>query len=152
MTGEKSADSKEEWLKALKEYDGEDRIISSHEMTLKLKETPDSIIRVKSFIPSLDQAIEDFRDGELIVISGPTKNGKTLFAQTLTANFVKQQCFPLWFTYEVQVGQFLSQFPEIPLIYLPAKLKAHALPWFEERVWESFLKYRTRIVFVDQLH
>ena len=142
----------EKTLKNLAEYEGEDRIISSHEMSLKLKESPDSIIRVNSFIPSLDQAIEDFQDGELIVISGPTKNGKTLFAQTLTANFVKQQHFPLWFSYEVPARQFLSQFPDLPLIYLPAKLKAHALPWVEERVQESFIKYHTRIIFIDHLH
>jgi hypothetical protein len=138
--------------KNLAEYEGEDRIISSHEMSLKLKESPDSIIRVKSFIPSLDAAIEDFRDGELIVISGPTKNGKTLFAQTLTVNFSKQQYFPLWFSYEIPARQFLSQFPNLPLIYLPAKLKAHALPWVEERIQESFIKYHSRIVFIDHLH
>ena len=142
----------EKTLKNLGEYDGEDQIISSHEMSLKLAEAPDSIIRVKSEIPSLDSAIQDFRDGELIVISGPTKNGKTLLAQTLTGTFIKQQEFPLWFTYEVPVRQFLSQFPDFPLIYLPAKLKAHALPWVEERIQESFIKYHTRIIFIDHLH
>ncbi len=35
---------------------------------------------------------------------------------------------------------------------MPAKLKAHAMPWFEERVYESFAKYHTRIIFVDHLH
>jgi len=142
----------EKTLKDLAEYSGEDQVISSHEMSLKFEEGRDSIIRVKSFIPSLDQAIEDFRDGELIVISGPTKNGKTLLAQSLTVNFIKQQEFPLWFTYEVPVRQFLGQFPEFPLIYLPSNLKVHAMKWFQERVWESFLKYRTRIVFIDHLH
>jgi hypothetical protein len=138
--------------KNLREYSGDDQVISSVEMALKLKESPDSVIKVKSLIPSLDQAIEDFRAGELIVISGPTKNGKTLLAQTLTANFVKQQHFALWLTYEVPARQFLSQFPELPLLYLPQKLKAHAIPWLEERIWESFLKYHTRIVFIDHLH
>ncbi|MGD0625086.1 MAG: hypothetical protein ABSB32_10250 [Thermodesulfobacteriota bacterium] len=138
--------------KNLKEYEGEDQVVSSHEFALRLKENPDSIIRVKSLIPSLDVGIEDFRDGEVIGISGPPKTGKTLLAQTLTVNFAKQQYFSLWFTYEVPARQFLSQFPEMPLIYLPSKLKAHALPWFEERVQESFLKYHTRIIFIDHLH
>jgi hypothetical protein len=52
----------------------------------------------------------------------------------------------------VPVRQFLDQFHVLPLIYLPSKLKAHALPWFEERVYESFKKYHTRIVFCDHLH
>jgi hypothetical protein len=138
--------------KDLRNYQGEDRIVSSHEMNLKLKESPDSIIRVKSLIPSLDAEIQDFRDGELTAISGPTKQGKTLLAQTLTVNFAKQQYFSLWFSFEVQARQFLSQFPEMPLIYLPTRLRVHALPWLEERVYESFLKFRTRIIFVDHLH
>jgi replicative DNA helicase len=136
----------------LKEYSGEDQVISSAEMALKLKESPESILRVKSFIPSLDAAVDGFRDGELYTISGPTKMGKTLLAQSLTMSFFKQQYQPLWFSYEVPVRQFLSQFPETPFIYLPAKLKAHVLPWVEERIQEAFAKYRCRIVFIDHLH
>lgn len=154
MIKEQSRSVKEEdrRVKALQEYQGEDRIISSHEMILRLKKKPQSLVGVKSFFPSLDAAIEDFREGELIVISGPTKNGKTLLAQSLTVNFVKQQYFSLWFTYEVPVRQFLSQFPEIPLIYFPQRLKAHAMPWVEERIEEAFLKYHIRIIFIDHLH
>jgi len=121
-------------------------------MDLALREEGAGIIRVKSMIPSLDAAIEDFRDGELIAISGPTKMGKTLLAQSLTVNFVKQQQFPLWFSFEVPVRQFLSQFQELPLIYMPARLKAHALDWLVARIMESFEKFHTRIIFIDHLH
>ena len=138
--------------KNLAEYNGEDRVISSHEMKLILDKKPESMIQVKSLIPSLDKYTEGFREGELIIISGITKNGKTLCGQTLTVNFCKQNYFPLWFTYEIPARQFLSQFPELPIIYMPAKLKAHALNWVEERIAESFLKYHTRIVFIDHLH
>ena len=138
--------------KNLKGYSEEDQVISSVEMALKLKDSPDSIIRVKSLIPSLDQAVEDFRDGELIVISGPTKNGKTLLAQTLTVNFAKQQFHSLWFSFETPARQFLDRFPELPLIYLPQRLRAHAMNWIEERIQESFLKYHTRVIFLDHLH
>lgn len=144
MPGEKS--------KSLAQYDGGDKVVSSQELYLKLKEQPESIINVKSFIPSLDAAVDNFREGELIVISGPTKNGKTLLAQSLTIAFERQQLFPLWFSFEVPTRQFLNQFHSLPLIYLPSKLKAHALPWFEERVYESFEKYHTRIIFADHLH
>lgn len=142
----------EQKSKNLGEYSGEDEVLSSQEIALKLKEQPESIINVKSFIPSLDAAVDGFTEGELITISGPTKQGKTLLAQSLTVQFVKQQYYPLWFSYEVPVRQFLNQFHTLPLIYLPSKLKAHALPWFEERVQESFEKYHTRIIFCDHLH
>jgi archaellum biogenesis ATPase FlaH len=137
----------------LAEYDGEDRVISSHEMALKLQDRPESIVNIKSYIPSLDIAMDGFREGELIVLSGPTKQGKTLLGQSLTAAFVRQQYYPLWFSFEVPIRQFLSQFREpAPLFYIPEKLKPHALLWFEERVKESFEKYHTRIIFCDHLH
>jgi hypothetical protein len=136
----------------LREYSGEDQVISSQEMHLRLSKMPDSIIRVKSLFPSLDKYIDYFQDGELIAVSGPTKQGKTLFMQSLTVNFAKQNHLPLWFTFEVSAGQFLSRFPDLPSFYLPAKLKAHLLPWIEERIIESFLKYRTRIIIIDHLH
>jgi archaellum biogenesis ATPase FlaH len=137
----------------LAEYQGEDAVISSHEMALRLKESRESIIKVKSSIPSLDDALDGgFEAGELNGISGPTKGGKTLLCQTLTANFARQQYPSLWFSFEVPARQFLGQFPELPLIYMPAKLKAHVMPWIEERINESFLKYHTRIIFIDHLH
>jgi replicative DNA helicase len=141
--------SKEE---ILREYAGEDKIISSHEMEVILKSQESGFINLKSKIPSLDEATEGFRDGELIVISGPTKNGKTLLAQTLTVNFIKQQEFPLWFSFEVPPRQFLEQFPELLLFYMSARLKAHDLQWVEDRILESFLKNRTRVIFIDHLH
>jgi hypothetical protein len=67
-------------------------------------------------------------------------------------SFDKQNEPSLWFTFEVPARQFLGCFPELPLIYLPARLKAHALDWLEDRVNESFVKYHTRIVFIDHLH
>jgi len=136
----------------LSEYAGDDQVISAAEMMTRLENRPESVIQVKSFIPSLDEAIGDFREGELITISGPTKGGKTLLAQTLTQAFNKQQYFPLWFSYEVPSKQFLGQFHELPMIFMPGRLIAHVWPWFEDRVMESFLKYRTRIIFIDHLH
>jgi len=138
--------------KNLVEYDGEDKVITSQEMLLKLGQEPESRVNVKSFIPTLDKFTEGFREGELIVISGPTKQGKTLLGQSLTHAFVRQQYYPLWFSFEVPIRQFLHQIQTIPLIYIPSKLKPHALQWFEERVYESFEKYHTRIVFCDHLH
>ena len=79
----------------LKDYSGEDRVVSSHEMKLTLDSRPEAVVRVKSMIPSLDRYIEDFRAGELITISGPTKNGKTLLAQTAflrTKNLILLLC------------------------------------------------------------
>lgn len=142
----------DERLKRLKEYNAEDRVVTSHEMKLAFSKEADHFVNVKSLIPGIDQGCDGFRDGELIAVSGPTKNGKTLLAQTLTVNFAKQMVYPLWFSFEVPARQFLSQFSVLPLIYMPRKLKPRAMDWFEDRVYESFEKYHTRIIFIDHLH
>ncbi len=136
----------------LADYKGEDRIVSSYELHIALENDRATCVNVKSLIPGIDAACDGFRGGELIVISGPTKNGKTLLAQTLTVNFAKQYAFPLWFSFEVPARQFLDQFPDLPMIYMPQKLKPRAMDWFTDRVQESFVKYNTRIIFVDHLH
>lgn len=138
----------------LAEYDGEDRVVTSRELWATLSQHQESLyVNATSGIPGIDKACEGFQDGELIVISGPTKNGKTLLAQTITVNMARSATYPLWFTFEVPARQFLSQFsPQLPLIYMPAKLKPRAMDWFEDRVMEGLEKYGTRVVFVDHLH
>jgi len=98
--------------------------------------------------------MEGLQNGELISISGPTKHGKTLLAQTMTYNMVQRdQEYPLWFTFEVPPKQFLSRFPGgIPMIYMPTKLKNNSLEWLYERCLEAHAKYFTRCIFIDHLH
>lgn len=130
-------------------------IISCYEMQDILEEQGSDklFVNVKSKIPALDEAVRGFQDGELYVISGPTKNGKTLLAQSLTVAFAGQQVYSLWFSYEVHPRQFLSCFyDELPLFYMPQGLVAGSMNWIEGKILESFKKYHTRIVFIDHLH
>jgi archaellum biogenesis ATPase FlaH len=143
--------SPEERTTALRSYEGDDKIVTSHELDIIFSQE-DSLLNLRSGIALLDKFVDGFRDGEIYVISGPTKHGKTLLAQTLTVSFCKQFYYPLWFSYEVPAKQFLSQFPQIPHIYMPKVLYSHAMEWFWDRVDECFLKYHTRIIFIDHLH
>jgi predicted ATP-dependent serine protease len=112
------------------------------------------LVNVRSKLPSLDAATEHFHDGELIAVSGPTKNGKTLLAQTLTKNFAEQQYFSLWFSYEVTPRGFMNCFDDsdLPLFYMPEALKARSLEWVEGKILQGLEKKNTRIVFIDHLH
>lgn len=136
----------------LRGYDGPDRVISSYEMTDDLKKNETACIIVKSKIPGLDAATGGFQTGELITISGPTKNGKTLFSQTLTKNFHEQQVFSLWFSFELPPRQFLNCFRDLPLIFMPKILRSADMDWLEDRILEGFQKYNTRVIFLDHLH
>jgi len=136
-------------------YHGDDRIVLSKE----LKEQYDlSKEEMKKFMyrfdmPALDEAIDGVQAGEMTVISGLTGNGKTLLAQTFTRNFSEQDIPCLWFTYEVMGRQFLGQFgDQMPTFAMPNVLKSNSIDWIEERIYESVLKYETKIVFIDHLH
>lgn len=133
-------------------YEGPDRIVSSFEMAEYVKRNETDYVTVKSKIPGLDAATAGFQTGELITISGPTKNGKTLFSQTLTRNFHEQQVFSLWFSFELPPRQFLNCFRDLPLIFMPKVLRSADLGWLEDRILESFQKYNTRVIFLDHLH
>lgn len=141
-------------MKDLSKYDGPDQMVTSRELYVRLQENDQDAFKVMSGIPGLDAAIDGFQGGELITISGPTKNGKTLLAQSVTVNLAKSLNYPQWYTFEVPLRQFLSQFPpgKLPLMYMPTKLKAHAMDWLEERIQEGFQKFHSRIVFLDHLH
>jgi len=127
-------------------------IVSSYEMEAYLKKETHSILDARSNIPDLDKAVDGFRDGEVIVISGPTKNGKTLLAQSLTHEFAKQNHFALWFSFEVPTKQFIGQFSDLPLFYIPLVLQPNSMKWLEKMAMESFKLYNTRIIFIDHLH
>jgi replicative DNA helicase len=138
---------------SFEQYNGDDKVLTSFELRDELlAQKREPHVSVRSGIPGIDYACEGFRDGELIIISGPTKQGKTLLGQTFTVNFAKQKEYPGWFSYEVPARQFLEQFPNLPLFYLPSNNKAQDFNWFMERCLEAFFKYNTRVFFIDHLH
>ena len=130
------------------------KIISSYEYRDRLiAEDKNKTVRLKSFIPSLDIALEGFELGELIVLSGPTKNGKSLLFQTITNNLVTQcGIYSVWFTYELPPRQLFNRFPQLPLFYLPEHLEGHSLTWLDDCIKKAIEKVSCKAVFIDHLH
>lgn len=145
--------AEEQRIENIKQYDGEDAVISSHELAdLLHDQTNDNDERsFMSGLSNLDGLIRGFRGGELTVISGKTKSGKTLLAQTFTNNMSDAR--PLWFTYEVRMRQFIAQlgYP-VPLFFAPKKLKQNDTAWIEEKIIEGIIKYECKVVFLDNTH
>lgn len=136
----------------LSEYQGEDKIVTSYDMKAIIAEQP-KVIPIMSRLLQLDKYTGGFAPGELIAISGPRKAGKTLFSQTLTTNFAKQDVMSLWFSYELSSREFINRFPgELPIFVMPSKLKANSLDWLRERIIEGLVKYGIKCVFIDHLH
>lgn len=139
--------------KELFEYEGEDRVIPASELKREIGEqTGGSGFKVSSGIPQLDEYTDGFWGGEVVVISGPTKQGKTTFAHTLTKNFEAEKAQSIWFSFEVPPRQMFEKFAQAKEFYVPRKLKHKSLEWLSDRIMESQLKYNTKAVFIDHLH
>lgn len=148
----KSNENLAELIEELAGYEGQDRVITSFDMKEILAEQPKAV-PVMSRLPQLDRYTGGFVAGELIAISGPRKAGKTLFSQTLTVNFAKQNIMSLWFSYELSSREFINRFPgELPVFVMPQKMKANSLEWLRHRILEGLVKYGIKMVFIDHLH
>ena len=139
-----------------KYYNEEDKVISSIEAKKnieKLEKEGEGKLLIKSRYKELDKIIDGFREGNLIVVSGPTGHGKTTWCQNVTENIIKDNIKSLWFSFEVPVEEFLEKFEEdLPLFYLPKTLKDNTMIWIEQRIIESIVKFGTKVVFIDHLN
>ena len=159
---------KEEELAA---YEGRDRIVSSRELAKELAETDDSVFKILTGVESLDRILGDgVEAGELIVVTGPTGEGKTTLLMTITQNMAKEAINSVWFTLEVTPRQFLQKLVkshggdtiEPPLFYLPrtgfddldeAYLKQwekkhrrryEMIDWIEDKIIEAKVKVESK--------
>lgn len=138
--------------KPLNLYDGEDRVVSSVEFAEMEKGRP-VIPKHYTGIKSLDDGIDGFEPGELLVISGPTAMGKTTLCDTVVQNLNKAGKRSLFFTFEVTPIKMVAnhQDPET-CVYLPLQHKSMDLKWLRERTEEAVLKFGVSAVFIDHLH
>ena len=153
--GQDNIDRLIETEERLKIYRGDDEIVISNDLLLQLHARAQEIhpFELAPGFPGLDNTIKHYLGGELIVISGPTKHGKTLLAQTKTRNFYRQGHMGVWFSYEVPAHQFLQQFgDDLPVFAMPKSIKDNSLSWIIERVHEAKLKHDIKYVFIDNTH
>lgn len=133
-------------------YDGEDKVISSLEIAERLKNAPEEEKLLTGF-EELDKIVGGFRLKQLVVISGIMKHGKTSFSLELSTKL--KEYHPLWLPFEESAEELITKFVErgmeIPLFYVPGRMKANTLEWIEQKIVESKAKYGTKIVFIDHL-
>ncbi len=153
--------TKEELLvaneKSLAEYRGEDEVLSFAEILKRESEKgiPQVSVKLGAGFSHLNGLIGGCRGGELVVVSGLPKSGKTLLLQTFTYNFGSQNILTLWLSFEMPIIQFIMRFPGYPvppLSFSPARIASNTMSWLERRIWEAKIKYDIRVVAIDHLH
>lgn len=144
--------------KRLSEYQGEDRVVSSKWLAEELGKTEESIFIIPTRIPTIDRLHDGgFEAGELVIVTGPTGEGKTSWLMSVTRNMAEEGVPSVWFTLEVTPRQFLSKISakgenEVPLFYLPNENTDNQIDWLEERIIEAKVKYNAKVVFIDHIH
>lgn len=155
-------------------------IVTSHEMQEELAKTQQQIFRIDTGFPSLDRMLKGVEAGELVIVTGPSGEGKTTLLLSITANMAKQNLGTTWFTLEVTPRQFINKITNasagtLPLFYLPSssfddidpKLlkeweqkhgrKFEMIDWIEHKIKQSIERGKEdgmpiKAVFIDHIH
>jgi replicative DNA helicase len=151
--------SRETQMKVLEDekfynYQGEDRIISHRDQAKEFDNLPTNVFKAETFFPYLNELVEGFEEGEVWVVSGKTKSGKSLLCQTLARDFSIKGLPSVFFNFEISPKQFLKRFNgDIPEhTYTPRRLKTAAMDWVEDRIKEAVVKKNIKVYFLDHLH
>jgi replicative DNA helicase len=137
----------------LRNYNGEDRLVSSFDLAEKIKLAPPER-KIITNIGRLDDILGGFRNKQLIVIAAPTKNGKTSFCIDLTSRMKEYN--PTWLPFEEPaeelIQKFLDRNEQPPFFYTPERMTGNTLLWMEKKIIEAKVKYGSEIIFIDHLH
>jgi len=103
-----------------------------------------------------DNLLGGFKEGDLVIISAPTGEGKTSYAQTLTVNLSENKISTLWFTYEVLVSELWRKFQNMGvkedfISYVPFKHITGKINWIEEMIIKAKSQFKTDVIFIDHL-
>ena len=100
------------------------------------------------------------RGGDLVLMSGLSKHGKSQISLQMTKSFSDQAIPVLWFTFEMPVSTLKWRFKNMCkndydekdlLCYLPKKNISDKVEWMEGRIVDANKRFQTQIVIVDNL-
>lgn len=135
-----------------REYNGDDRVISSEDLLEELKNTPEKPKFFSGFA-YLDKKMEGFTTGESIFVSGITKHGKTSICMELSVRFSEQNT--LWLSFEERPIDLMRKFHkktgEYPHFFTPRQNEKPDLEWLEKKIIEAKAKFETKVVFIDHI-
>lgn len=101
------------------------------------------------------------REGDLVIITGKSGEGKTTFAQNITLNLFFNGGLSTWFSYEVLTNNLYAKFKQmaeakgvnvkdIP-IFVPKRNSSGNLSWIKEKITEAIEKYNSKFIFIDHI-
>jgi len=137
-------------------YAGEDRVVHFTDYLLAKAGTASRSQNFKSGFQSFDAKTGGIETGEVVVVTGYTKNGKTLFAESWIKRMMDRDpsAKAALFSFEIQPEKMLAKYvanDQAPL-YLPLQLQTMDFEWLRKKCAEAKYKHNCRIVLIDHLH
>jgi len=137
-------------------YEGPDKIVHFTDYLLLKAGKSDLTKKFKCGFSLFDKNIDGLETGEVVVVSGHTKAGKTLFTESWVKSMAKcsVEAKTMILSFEVRPDKMLAKYvsdSNAP-IYLPLSLEAMNFDWLYRRCLEAKYKYNCRIVLIDHLH
>lgn len=133
-------------------YTGEDNVISIEELAALMENEPEPR-KIKTRFKDLDKLVEGFRYEQLVVLSAQEKTGKTSFAIELVDSMPDEKA--CYFLFEQSAREIIRQRKErgqkLPTGYAPSKNIDNRWDWVEQRMFESMVKYGTRVFVIDNI-
>jgi len=137
-------------------YGGPDRVVHWNDYLLEKAGQSNSGKNFRSSFAQFDKKMGGIETGEVVVISGETKQGKTLFAESWLRDIrtMDNTAKPLILTFEVQAEKLLAKYMgnNDDQIYLPLDLKTMDFEWLRKRCIEAIVKFNCNILMIDHLH
>lgn len=136
----------------MEQITNEERIVDS----VSLKEELSKLPKQQFFASGnkyLDELIGGFAEGDLILLGGSAKSGKSTLLQTWTRQFAMNGIGCLWFSVEMSNREFLGRFGDkLPIFYLPRVMPTQTTHlWIEKKIQEAKKAHDIKIVFVDHI-
>lgn len=143
-------------IEELIKYDGPDQVLHFTDYLLSKAATDSRVKRFQSGFSLFDQMMGGIETGEVVVVSGYMKNGKTLFAESWIRSMarINQDAKAVIFSFEVQTEKLLVKYMKeetLPL-YVPGALKTMDFDWLRRKCAEAKYKYNAKIILIDHLH
>ncbi len=153
---QKVAEKEKELRKQLET--GEDKIMHIAEAAEERRQASGGV-RYQSGFVAFDNAMRGgFKEGDFVVLTGISGQGKTSFGQTLTHNLCSTGTPCCWFSWETTVDVLDEKFANMGLkktdfysVFVPRKNTSGDIAWLRAKIIESAEKYNVKAFFVDMI-
>jgi len=148
---EGSVESLHRLLEFMAQYSGEDEVVLSTDLLEEIKKFENEE-RYYTGIDKLDEILDGFRSNQVIVLSAPTKAGKTQFS----VHIARKLPNPTMFLFEESAPEVLYKYHKkgipLPRFYTPQSVIGMNIDDVYRKMIEAWAKYESRIFFIDHLH